>query len=120
MALPHAPTGSLACEHRGDVLPYRHEIAWLGDAAHPAHKGSRARHGPAVVRWCDAVADVFGAGKDDQRSVPEIGRGRDLRGIAQVYSHEGTLVFVVDPYAVTSAADQIDPKTLPPLLRRGS
>jgi hypothetical protein len=37
-----------------------------------------------------------------------------------VFSHNETLVFVVDPAIVTSAAQQIDPKTWPPLLRKGS
>lgn len=127
VSLPHAPEEVIGVsDHRGDVLPVidlRVRFGLRGDEVTRRTKWIIVRvpgreHVVALV--VDAVSDVFGAGKDDQRSVPELGRGEDVRGIAQVYSHDGTLVFVVDPYAVTSAADKIDPKTLPPLLRRGS
>jgi chemotaxis signal transduction protein len=68
----------------------------------------------------DAVADVFGASQSAQRSVPELSRGADKRGIANVYSHEGSLVFVVDPQVVAAAAKEIDTDSLPPLLSGGA
>ena len=76
------------------------------------------RLGSALV--VDGVADVFGAGHQEQRSVPELGRGADRRGIAQVYSHQGGLVFVVDPAVVAAAAREISASTIPPMLTRGS
>ena len=127
VSLPHAPPEVIGVsDHRGDVLPVIDLRVRFGLAAPLVTRRTKwiivqvPGQEQLVALVVDAVADVFGAGKDDQRSVPEIGRGRDLRGIAQVYSHDGTLVFVVDPQAVTSAAQQIDPKTLPPLLRRDS
>ena len=127
VSLPHAPPEVIGVsDHRGDVLPVIDMRVRFGlDASHTTRRTKwiivRVPGQEQVVALVvDAVADVFGAGKDDQRSVPEISRGRDVRGIAQVYSHDGTLVFVVDAHAVTSAAQQIDPKTLPPLLRRDS
>jgi purine-binding chemotaxis protein CheW len=127
VALPHAPDEVIGVsDHRGDVLPVIDMRVRFGLRSPSTTRRTKwiivrvPGRDQVVALVVDAVADVFGAGKDDQRSVPEIGKGKDVRGIAQVYSHDGTLVFVVDPYAVTSAADKIDPKTLPPLLRRGS
>jgi len=127
VSLPHAPAEVIGVsDHRGDVLPVIDMRLRFGL---PASDNTRRTqwiivhvpgHEQLVALVVDAVADVFGAGEEDQRSVPEISHGRDVRGIAQVYAHEGSLVFVVDPNAVTSAAQQIDPKTLPPLFRRDS
>jgi len=124
--LPHAPEEIIGVsDHRGDVLPVvdlrvRFGLGELG----PTRKTKwiivripgRDQQFALVV---DSVADVFGAGTAEQRAVPELGRGKDLRGICQVFSHGETLVFVVDPAIVTSAAQSLDPKTLPPLMRKG-
>ena len=127
VALPHAPDEVIGVsDHRGDVLPVIDLRVRFGLEESDVTRRTKwiivrvPGREQVVALVVDAVADVFGAGKDEQRSVPELGRGQDVRGIAQVYSHDGTLVFVVDPNAVTSAAQQIDPKTLPPLLRGGS
>jgi len=123
VALPHAPDEVIGVtDHRGDVLP-------IVDLR--VRFGTRVREVTRRTKWIivrvpgreqsfalvvDAVHAVFGASKEDQRPAPELGRGEDLRGIDHVYAHDGTLVFVVDPATVTSAAQQLDPKTLPPLL----
>jgi purine-binding chemotaxis protein CheW len=127
VALPHAPEEVIGvADHRGDVLPVVNLRVRFGLAAVAPTRRTKwiIVRGPAAGQSfalvVDAVTDVFGASRTEQRSVPELGRGRDLRGIAQVYSHDGTLVFVVDPAVVTSAAQQIDPKTLPPLLGRNT
>lgn len=125
--LPHAPAEIIGVsDHRGNVLPIVDLRVRFGlDDCDVTRRtkwiivrvpGSEQ----PVALVVDAVADVFGAGKSDERSVPELGQGRDLRGISNVYSHNNSLVFVVDPNTVTSAVKQIDPKTIPPLLRRGS
>ncbi len=130
VSLPHAPEEVIGVsDHRGEVLPIvdlrvrfglkeadvTRRTKWIIVRLPGDERGERTA---AVALVVDAVTDVFGAGKAEQRAVPELGRGHDLRGIAQVYSHDGTLVFVVDPNVVTSAAQQLDPKTLPPLLGR--
>ncbi len=140
VSLPHAPAEVIGVsDHRGNVLPIvdlrvrfglkvadvTRRTKWIivtipgSDERVEARAGARERTS-VVALVVDAVTDVFGAGKAEQRSVPELGRGHDLRGISQVYSHDGTLVFVVDPNVVTSAAQQLDPTTLPPLLGRES
>jgi purine-binding chemotaxis protein CheW len=124
--LPHAPPEVIGVsDHRGDVLPVVDLRVRFGLPPQDITRRTKwiivrvlGRDQPFAL-VVDAVTDVFGAGKAEQRSVPEIGRGRDLRGISQVFSHDNTLVFVVDPAVVTSAAQQIDPKTLPPLMRKG-
>lgn len=124
VALPHAPAEIIGVsDHRGDVLPVVDLRTRFGLSEQLATRRTKwiivrvPGREQAVALVVDAVTDVFGAGKAEQRSVPELGRGRDLRGISQVFSHGETLVFVVDPAIVTSAAQQIDPKTLPPLMR---
>jgi purine-binding chemotaxis protein CheW len=127
--LPHAPPEVIGVsDHRGNVLPIVDLRVRFGLS--PGDNTRRTKwiivRVPAaeqsVALVVDAVTDVFGAGRGEQRAVPELGQGRDQRGINQVYSRDGTLVFVVDPNTVTSAAQQIDPKTIPPLPlpRRGS
>jgi purine-binding chemotaxis protein CheW len=122
--LPHAPAEVIGvADHRGDVLPVvdlRVRFGMLGGEMTRRTKWIIVRvpgREQSFALVVDAVTSVFGAGKNEQRSVPELGRGHEVRGISQVFSHDGTLVFVVDPGVVTSAAQQIDPKTLPPLLR---
>lgn len=124
--LPHAPDEIIGVsDHRGDVLPVVDLRLRFGLPEQDATRRTKwiivrvPGRDQAFALVVDAVTDVFGAGRAEQRSVPEIGRGHDLRGISQVYSHDDTLVFVVDPAIVTSAAQQLDPKTLPPLLRKG-
>jgi purine-binding chemotaxis protein CheW len=127
VSLPHAPPEVIGVsDHRGNVLPIVDLRVRFGLREADVTRRTKwiivrvpgSERSVALV--VDAVTDVFGAGKAEQRSVPELGCGHDLRGIAQVYSHDGTLVFVVDPNIVTSAAQQLDPKTLPPLFGRES
>jgi purine-binding chemotaxis protein CheW len=125
--LPHAPEEVIGVsDHRGDVLPIVDLRVRFG--LPPGDNTRRTKwiivrvpgSEQQVALVVDAVTDVFGAGRGEQRAVPELGTGRAQRGISQVYSRDGTLVFVVDPNTVTSAAQQLDPETIPPLLRRGS
>jgi purine-binding chemotaxis protein CheW len=125
--LPHAPDEVIGVsDHRSNVLPIVDLRVRFG--LPPGDNTRRTKwiivrvpnSEQSVALVVDAVTDVFGAGRGEQRAVPELGSGRAERGISQVYSRDGTLVFVVDPNTVTSAAQQIDPKTIPPLLRRGS
>jgi purine-binding chemotaxis protein CheW len=124
--LPHAPDEVIGVsDHRGDVLPVVDLRARFGLPEQSQTRKTKwiivrvPGRDQTFALVVDAVTDVFGAGVAEQRSVPELGRGHDLRGIAQVFSHGDTLVFVVDPAIVTSAAQKIDPKTLPPLMRKG-
>jgi purine-binding chemotaxis protein CheW len=126
VALPHAPAEVCGvADHRGEVLPIVDLRIRFGLPQVGATRRTKwiivnvpgQVHAVALV--VDAVTDVFGAAERDQRNVPELSRGKDLRGISTVYSYEGQLVFVVDPQVVGAAAQQIDTSSLPPLLSGG-
>jgi purine-binding chemotaxis protein CheW len=70
----------------------------------------------------DAVTEVFGTGGAELRPAPMLGGGDDKRGIAGVTTHEGALVFVLDPgrlreltesLAAVGALDSKAPSLLP-------
>jgi len=125
VSLPHAPAEVVGvADHRGEVLPVIDLRVRFGlPPTEPTRRTKwiivrvPGQHQP-VALVVDGVADVFGAGHQEQRSVPDLGRGADRRGIAQVYSHQGGLVFVVDPAVVAAAARDLDPSTIPPMLPR--
>jgi purine-binding chemotaxis protein CheW len=126
VALPHAPVEVMGvADHRGEVLPVIDLRLRFGLSAVDATRRTKwiivrvpSREQP-VALVVDAVTDVFGAGQSEARTVPDVGRGADRRGISSVHSHDGKLVFVVDPSVVASAAERIDPSTLPPRLGAG-
>ena len=64
--------------------------------------------GRAVGLVVDAVTEVFGTTSADERAVPALGRGDDVRGIAQVFNHGGKLVFVIDVARVAAPARGLD------------
>ncbi len=127
VALPHAPPEVVGvADHRGDVLPVVDLRVRFG--LPPCELTRRTKwiivrvpeRGSSVALVVDVVTEVFGAGSEDQRSVPEIGTGTSRRGIANVYAYDGGLVFVVDTTIVTSAARDLDPSILPPRLGGGT
>ncbi|MFT3927254.1 MAG: chemotaxis protein CheW [Myxococcales bacterium] len=126
VSLPHAPAEVVGvADHRGDVLPVVDLRVRFGVNTDLTRRTKwiivRVQERiSAVALVVDAVTEVFGAGAEDQRSVPEIGSGSGRRGISSVYAYQGGLVFVVDTSIISSAASQIDPKTLPPLLGGGT
>ena len=123
VSLPHAPEEVVGVsDHRGEVLPVVDLRVRFGLPAVQVTRRTKwivvrvLGQAHAVALVVDAVTDVFGATAEAQRTVPELARGADLRGIANVYAHDGRLVFVVDPQVVAAAAKQIDTDSLRPLL----
>jgi purine-binding chemotaxis protein CheW len=55
----------------------------------------------------DAVTEVFGTGGTGLRAPPALGGGDDVRGIAGVTNHSGTLVFVLDTSRIRELVDPI-------------
>jgi len=113
VVLPHAPPAVVGvADHRGEVVPVLD--LRLRFALPPSTESRRTKW--IIVRLeersvglvVDAVTDVFGTGPADQRDVPELGMGDTARGIAAVYKHEGSLVFVVDISRVAAPAEAID------------
>ncbi len=127
VSLPHAPAEIMGvADHRGEVLPVIDLRVRFGLPPIAASRRTKwiivrvaGQHQP-VALIVDGVTDVFGAGHQEQRSVPELGRGADRRGISQVYSHQGGLVFVVDASVIAAAARDIDTSSFPPMLTRGA
>ncbi|MFW5876939.1 MAG: chemotaxis protein CheW [Myxococcota bacterium] len=113
VTLPHAsPVVLGVADHRGDVVPVidlRRRFELPAQAS-----GRRAKwivvgaSGRPVGLAVDAVTEVFGGDPAEQRSVPSLGAGDQARGIADVYLHEGSLVFVIDVDRVAAPAEEID------------
>ena len=103
--LPHAPAVVLGVtDHRGEVVPVIDLRLRFG-----LPKGDRTRRTKwiiveldrrAVGLVVDSVTDVFGTTSKDERTVPALGRGDDVRGIAQV--------FVIDVARVAAPARGLD------------
>ena len=113
VALPHAPPVVVGvAEHRGDVVPIVDLRRRFG--LQPKAITRRTKwllvdvEGRPVGLVVDAVTDVFGAGPAEQRQVPNLGVGDDARGIAAVYLHDETLVFVIDVDCVAAPAEALD------------
>ncbi len=111
--IPHAPDVVLGVtDHRGQVVPVVDLRRRFG--LEPSARTRRTKWiivelaGRAVGLVVDAVTDVFGAASSEQRDVPVLGRGDDLRGIAHVYMYDGNLVFVIDVDRVAAPAREID------------
>jgi len=111
--LPHAPPAVLGvADHRGEVVPVLDVRLRFG--LPPKENTRRTKWivvelGSRLVGLVvDSVTEVFGAGEKEQRGVPEIGVGDAARGIAQVYSYDGRLVFVVDVDRIAAVAEVLD------------
>lgn len=110
VALPNAPpvvTG--VADHRGEVMPIldlRRRFGLPPEAATRRTKWIIVRVGRRSAGLVvDAVTEVFGAGEDSARQVPELGAGDAARGISAVHAHEGSLVFVIDVDRIAAAAE---------------
>ena len=113
VVLPHAPDVVLGvAEHRGEVVPIIDLRRRFGlPSAAPTRRTKWlvvARGDRSVGLVVDLVTDVFGSAGDDQREVPQLGHGDRARGIASVYAHQGSLVFVIDVDLVAEPAAEID------------
>jgi purine-binding chemotaxis protein CheW len=116
--LPHAPPAILGvADHRGEVIPVLDVRRRLG--LPPAPDASRrkwllvslASRGVALV--VDTVTDVYAASEQERREVPSTGIGDAARGIAAVYGHHGSLVFVLDVDRIAAAAELMELPELP-------
>lgn len=110
--LPHTPPEiSGVADYRGDVVPILDLRARFGLPPSPPSRSTRwilvnARE-RLVGLVVDSVPGVFGTNTDDVRATPSLGSGRDLRGIAGVTNHNGSLVFVLDVKRFTEIVDDI-------------
>lgn len=111
--VPHAPPAVLGvCDHRGEVVPVLDLRQRFGLAATVATRRTKwivVEFGSRLVGFVvDGVTEVFGAGPNAQRSVPQLGAGDVERGISAVYSHESHLVFVLDVERIAAVTEELD------------
>ncbi len=99
--LPYAPDViSGVADHRGEVVP----VVDLRTRFGVPQSGERRRTkwilvdvgGKTIGLIVDRVTGVFGTGGRSLRPAPNLGGGEEVRGIAGVTLHEGTMVFVLD------------------------
>src|SRR5262249_60476533 len=84
VAMPHAPPSVIGvADHRGEVLPVVDMRARLGLSIGDATRKTKwivARFGKrSLALVVDAVSEVFGAGEDAAREVPQLGAGAAAR-----------------------------------------
>jgi purine-binding chemotaxis protein CheW len=118
--LPHTPGGLAGvADHRSEVVPIidlrarfslsvitepSKKIKWiLVDVAHRT-----------VGLIVDHVLGVLRIPTGDFRPPPELGGGEQARGIANVTTHEGELVFVLDLGRFEKLAESFDHRSLRP------
>ena len=117
--IPHSPAVVVGVtEHRGEVVPIVDLRRRFGLESAAATRRAKwiivELDGRAVGLAVDSVTEVFGATESEKREPPRLGKGDDARGIAQVFAHEGTLVFVIDVSRVAAPAAEIDIDGLDP------
>lgn len=113
VTLPHAPPAILGvADHRGEVVPVLEVRRRFGLPAMTATRRTKWILVTLATRTVglvvDSVSDVFGVGETDRRPVPSVGVGDAARAITAVYSHQGTLVFVLDVDRLGAAAELVD------------
>jgi purine-binding chemotaxis protein CheW len=87
-------------DHRGDVVPVIDLRRQFGE---PTESSRRTKWilvnalDRVVGIVVDAVTGPFGAPDDQLRAPPSLGGGEQRRGLSAVTTHQGTMVFIVDP-----------------------
>jgi purine-binding chemotaxis protein CheW len=122
--LPHAPNVVVGvAHHRGTVVPIvdlRRRFGLQPKETTRRTKWIITRGDQRLVGLVvDAVTDVFGAGVAEEREVPDLGGGEDVRGITAVYAHEGELVFVIDVNRVAAPAQALDLSAVQSMMGQG-
>lgn len=113
VSLPHAPHSVIGvADHRGTVVPVldlRLRFGLKGTRPTRRTKWVIVATGDKSVGFVvDEVTDVFGTAAPDQRDVPALGKGDEMRGISAVYKYDGALVFVLDVDRVAAPAEALD------------
>ncbi len=113
--LPQAPPAVIGvADHRGAVVPIVDLRRRFDLEPKPVTRRTKwvvvDRAGMGVGLVVDQVTDVFGAGPAEQRNVPALTR---QRGIQAVFSHDSTLVFVLDVDLVTEVTAELELDDIP-------
>ena len=125
VSLPHAPVGIVGVtDHRGLIVPILDLRSRFGLSIAKVSRRTKwvivQLEGRAVGLIVDGVTDVFGTAAEEQRDVPQLGLGEKMRGITEVYKHDGELVFVLDVDKVAAPVTELDMEALEQLVSGGS
>ncbi len=99
--LPHAPPAVAGvADHRGEIVPIIDLRIRFGVAPHRDPRKSKwiliEVEGRGVGLAVDRMTEVFGRAGAEIKPAPQLGTGDELRGIAGVTTHDGTLTFVLE------------------------
>ncbi len=111
--LPGLPRSVIGvAHHRGDVIPVVDLRERFGLPADPEAGRNRwiivGRGDRLVALAVETITEVFGAGQEQRRAVPDIGEDEPTSAITAVYADRGGLVFVIDVDRITAVTDEID------------
>jgi purine-binding chemotaxis protein CheW len=110
--LPYAPGAiSGVVDHRREVVPIVDLRARFGMQRTEERRRTKwilvDVGGRTIGLVVDRVTGVFGTGGQGLRPAPNLGGGEEVRGIAGVTSHDGTLVFVLDIDRLESVVESL-------------
>ncbi len=110
--LPYVPDSiSGVADHRGEVVPIVDLRARFGVPQFEERRRTKwilVDVGSKTIGLIvDRVTGVFGTGGRSLRPAPSLGGGEEVRGIAGVTSHEGTMVFVLDVDRLETIANSL-------------
>ena len=110
--LPYVPDSiSGVADHRGEVVPIVDLRARFGVPQFDERRRTKwilvDVGNKTIGLIVDRVTGVFGTGGKSLRPAPNLGGGEEVRGIAGVTLHEGTMVFVLDIDRLETIADSL-------------
>jgi len=110
--LPYAPEAiSGVVDHRGEVVPIVDLRARFGVPLFEERRRTKwilvDVGGKTIGLIVDRVTGVFGTGGRSLRPAPSLGGGEEVRGIAGVTSHDGSMVFVLDVDRLETIAESL-------------
>ena len=111
--LPGLPRSVIGfAHHREDVIPVVDLRVRFGLSDDPDARKNRwiivGRGDRLVALAVEKITEVFGAGQEQRRAVPDVDDDGQARAIAAVYADRGVLVFVIDVDRITEVTDEID------------
>jgi len=111
--LPGLPRSVIGvAHHRGDVIPVVDLRERFGLPGSPDAGKNRwiivSRDDRLIALVVERITEVFAAGREQKREVPEVGGEQDSSAISEVYADRSGLIFVIDLDRVTAITDQVD------------
>jgi purine-binding chemotaxis protein CheW len=118
--LPHTPGGLAGvADHRAEVVPIinlraRFNLPVAGESSRKAKWILVSVDGKTVGLVVDDVLGVLRVSVGEFRPAPDLGGGEQARGISNVTTYDGQLVFVLDLSKFEKLAESFDHRSLLP------